>query len=199
MHCKALLSCLLSINSLLDLQTGGAKCASSIISSLGAMADPQLLHTVIAPLMLLLLWQLSPGNDLSHDSHNDIVKHNHACYCQYSHWVALCQGGAVLIQSSYFLESFSFTVWWNAKPPLSMSLLVVKQRCPVCPLKFCLSGGCFITCINPWNCCQLSLFDQLFVWCPFWNDNKLLSMNEVVTKKSGAWITEDQTTIQQLL
>lgn len=94
---NASLLCLLWINSLLYLQTGGAKCASSIISSLGAMADPQLLHTVVPWLMLLLLWLLSPGEDLSHNPHHDIIlKHNHACYCQYSHWVALCQRAAVL-------------------------------------------------------------------------------------------------------
>lgn len=147
------------------------------------MAGPQLLHAVMAQLMLLLLWQLSPGEGLSHNPHHDIIlKHNHARYCQYSHRVALCQRGAVLILSLYFLESFSFAVWWNAKPPLSMSLPVVKQRCPICPLKFWLSGGCFIICISPWNCCHLSLLNQLFVWCPFWSDTKLLSMNEVVTK-----------------
>lgn len=180
---NASLLCLLWINSLLYLQTGGAKCASSIISSLGAMADPQLLHTVVPWLMLLLLWLLSPGEDLSHNPHHDIIlKHNHACYCQYSHWVALCQRAAVLILSLYFSESFSFTVWWNAKPPPSMSLPVVKQRCPVCPLKFWLSGGCFIIYISPWNCCQLSLLNQLFVWCQFWNYTKLLSMKKVVIK-----------------
>lgn len=168
MHWKVLPFCLLWINSLLYLQTGGVKCASSVISFLGAMTGPQLLHAVMAQLMLLLLWQLS-GEDLSHNPHNDIIlKHNHACYCQYSHRVALCQRGAVLILSLY-LESFSFTVWWNAKPALSMSLPVVKQRCPVCPLKFWLSGGCFIICISPWNCCQFSLWNQLFVWCPFWS------------------------------
>lgn len=132
--------------------------------------------------MLLLLWQLSPGEDLSHNSHHDIIlKHDHAC-CQYSHCVALCQKGAVLILSLYLSESFSSTVWWSGKPPPSMRLPVVKQRCPVCPLKFWLSGGCFIIYISPWNCCQLSLLNQLVFWYPFWNNTKLLSMNKVVTK-----------------
>lgn len=161
MHCKAFLSCLLWINSLLYLQTGGAKCTSSVISSLGAMADPQLLHTIMA--RLLLLWQLSPCEDLSRNPHHDIIlKYSCACYCQYSLWVALCQRDAVLILSLYFSESFSFTMWWNVKPPPSMSLPVVKQRCSVCPLKFWLSGGCFIICVSPWNALSYVSLSYLF-------------------------------------
>lgn len=41
-----------------------------VISSLGAMAEPQLLHPIMAVLLLL---QLSPGEDLCQNPHHGII------------------------------------------------------------------------------------------------------------------------------
>lgn len=62
-----------------------------LISSLGAMAEPQLLHPIMAVLLLL---QLSPGEDLCQDPHHGIIlKYSCDCYCQYSLWGWPCVGG----------------------------------------------------------------------------------------------------------
>lgn len=123
-----------------------------IMFYLGIMAGPQLLQIAIARLMLLVLQQLSPGEDLHRNPHRDIIpKKDWACSLRYFRRLALCQRCTLLILSLCFLEGFSFTVWWNANPLLSMFLLAVKQRCPVLPLTFWLSGGVLVMCIRPWN------------------------------------------------
>lgn len=52
------------------------------------MTGPQLLQIVIAPLMLLLLWQSPPGEDLYPISHHVILlKNDCASSFQYFHFV----------------------------------------------------------------------------------------------------------------
>lgn len=104
MHCKALPSCLLWINSLLYLQSGGANCASSIISSLGAMADPQLLHTGMARLSCCCWGSFHQVRICPITLLMTLFWNSHACYCQYSHWVAIVSKGCCF--NKYILNIF---------------------------------------------------------------------------------------------
>lgn len=66
------------------------------------MAGPQLLQIVIAPLMLLFLWQFSSGEDLCHstNSHVIVLKDGCACSLQYFHGLPLskvCGFGTVSV------------------------------------------------------------------------------------------------------
>lgn len=169
------------------------------------MAGPQLLHAVMAQLMLLLLWQLSPGESLSHNPHHDIIlKHNHARYCQYSHRVALCQRGAVLILSLCFLESFSFAVWWNAKPPLSESACGEAEVSSL-SIKILAFWRMLYHMYQSLELLSVVSFKSIICLMPIlkWYQASFYEwssyQNKQATKKSGAWITEDQTANIQLL